>query len=105
MGDPEVGEVLYKGNLQHVSRLPFASEEAEMVGDLLDIQPLLGKKATKETILQSIHSVSLIHFAAHGDAERGEIVLLRENGLSDVEQWAPFMLVGDNVTLDFQKLR
>ena len=208
VGDPEVGEVLYKGNLQHVSRLPFASEEAEMVGDLLDIQPLLGKKATKETILQSIHSVSLIHFAAHGDAERGEIVLappplidrkpqeedylltmadisqirlraklvvlscchsaqgqiktegvvgiaraflgsgarsvlvalwaiqdeatkqfmgrfyehlvrgesaseslhqamkwMRENGLSDVEQWAPFMLVGDNVTLDFQKLR
>ena len=208
VGDPEVGEVLYKGNLQHVSRLPFASEEAEMVGDLLDIQPLLGKKATKETILQSIHSVSLIHFAAHGDAERGEIVLappplndrkpqeedylltvadisqirlraklvvlscchsaqgqiktegvvgiaraflgsgarsvlvalwaiqdeatkqfmgrfyehlvrgesaseslhqamkwMRENGFSDVEQWAPFMLVGDNVTLDFQKLR
>ena len=208
VGDPEVGEVLYKGNLQHVSRLPFASDEAEMVGDLLDIQPLLGKKATKETILQSIHSVSLIHFAAHGDAERGEIVLaspplidrkpqeedylltmadisqirlraklvvlscchsaqgqiktegvvgiaraflgsgarsvlvalwaiqdeatkqfmgrfyehlvrgesaseslhqamkwMRENGLSDVEQWAPFMLVGDNVTLDFQKLR
>ena len=208
VGDPEVGEVLYKGNLQHVSRLPFASEEAEMVGDLLDIQPLLGKQATKETILQRIHSVSLIHFAAHGDAERGEIVLapppfidrkpqeedylltmadisqirlraklvvlscchsaqgqiktegvvgiaraflgsgarsvlvalwaiqdeatkqfmsrfyehlvrgesaseslhqamkwMRENGLSDVEQWAPFMLVGDNVTLDFQKLR
>ena len=208
VGDPEVGEVLYKGNLQHVSRLPFASEEAERVGDLLDIQPLLGKQATKETILQSIHSVSLIHFAAHGDAERGEIVLappplidrkpqeedylltmadisqirlraklvvlscchsaqgqiktegvvgiaraflgsgarsvlvalwaiqdeatkqfmsrfyehlvrgesaseslhqamkwMRENGLSDVEQWAPFMLVGDNVTLDFQKLR
>ena len=208
VGDPEVGEVLYKGNLQHVSRLPFASEEAEMVGDLLDIQPLLGKKATKETILQSIHSVSLIHFAAHGDAERGEIVLappplidrkpqeedylltmadisqirlraklvvlscchsaqgqiktegvvgiaraflgsgarsvlvalwaiqdeatkqfmsrfyehlvrgesaseslhqamkwMRENGFSKVQQWAPFLLVGDNVTLDFQKLR
>ena len=47
VGDPEVGEVLYKGNLQHVSRLPFASEEAEMVGDLLDIQPLLGKKAKR----------------------------------------------------------
>ena len=30
---------------------------------------------------------------------------MRENGFSDVEQWAPFMLVGDNVTLDFQKLR
>ena len=30
---------------------------------------------------------------------------MRENGFSKVQQWAPFMLVGDNVTLDFQKLR
>ena len=208
VGDPEVGEVLYKGDLQWISRLPFASEEAEMVGKLLGTQPLLGKKATKETVLQSIHSVSLVHFAAHGDAEKGEIVLapppfinrkpqeedylltmadisqirlraklvvlscchsakgqirtegvvgiaraflgsgarsvlvalwaiedkatkqfmsrfyehlvggesaseslhqamkwMRENGFSKVQQWAPFMLVGDNVTLDFQKLR
>ena len=30
---------------------------------------------------------------------------MRENGFSNVEQWAPFMLNGDNVTLDFQKLR
>ena len=30
---------------------------------------------------------------------------MRENGFSDVEQWAPFMLIGDSVTLDFQKLR
>ena len=208
VGDPKVGEVLYKGNLQQVSRLPFASEEAEMVGGLLGTKPLLGKQATKETVLQSIHSVSLIHFAAHGDADRGEIVLapppgidrkpqeedylltmanisqvrlraklvvlscchtaqgqiktegvvgiaraflgsgarsvlvalwaiqdeatkqfmsrfyehlvrgesaseslhqamkwMRENGFSKVQQWAPFLLVGDNVTLDFQKLR
>ena len=208
VGDPKVGEVLYKGNLQQVSRLPFASEEAEMVGGLLGTKPLLGKQATKETVLQSIHSVSLIHFAAHGDADRGEIVLapppgidrkpqeedylltmanisqvrlraklvvlscchtaqgqiktegvvgiaraflgsgarsvlvalwaiqdeatkqfmgrfyehlvrgesaseslhqamkwMRENGFSKVQQWAPFLLVGDNVTLDFHKLR
>ena len=75
VGDPEVGEVLYKGDLLRITRLPFASEEAEMVGKLLGTQPLLGKKAKKETVLKSIHSVSLIHFAAHGDAERGEIVL------------------------------
>ena len=36
---------------------------------------MLGKGATKQAVLESIHSVSLIHFAAHGSAERGEIAL------------------------------
>ncbi|CAH3179404.1 unnamed protein product, partial [Porites lobata] len=208
VGDPDVGEVLYKENLHRIKRLPFAGEEAKMVGELIGTQPLLGKQATKQMVLQRINSVSLIHFACHGDAERGEIILasppltdrkpnekdylltmgeiskvrlraklvvlscchsaqgqissegvvgiaraflgsgarsvlvalwaiqdeatkrfmscfykhlvrgesaseslhqamkwMRENKFSDVEQWAPFMLVGDNVTLDFQKLR
>ena len=30
---------------------------------------------------------------------------MRSNGFSDVGQWAPFMLIGDNVTFDFEKLR
>ena len=208
VGNPDVGEVLYKGNLRQVSRLPFAGEEAEMIGKLLDAQPLLGKRATKEAVLNNINSVSLIHFACHGDAERGEIVLapptltdrkpqeddyllrmadisqvqlraklvvlscchsaegqinaegvvgiarafigsgarsvlaalwaiddkatkqlmsrfykhlangdsaseslhqamkwMRGNGFPEVERWAPFMLIGDNVTLDVHKLR
>ena len=208
VGDPDVGEVLYKANLCQVSRLPFAGEEAEMIGKLLDAQPLLGKRATKEAVLNNINSVSLIHFACHGDAERGEIVLapptltdrkpqeddyllrmddisqvqlraklvvlscchsaegqinaegvigiaraflgsgarsvlaalwaiddkatkqlmsrfyehlvrgesaseslhqamkwMRANGFPEVERWAPFMLIGDNVTLDVHKLR
>ena len=208
VGDPDVGEVLYKENLHRIKRLPFAGEEEKMVGELIGTQPLLGKQATKQIVLQRINSVSLIHFACHGDAERGEIILasppltdrkpnekdylltmgeiskvrlraklvvlscchsaqgqissegvvgiaraflgsgarsvlvalwaiqdeatkqfmscfykhlvrgesaseslhqamkwMRENKFSDVEQWAPFMLVGDNVTLDFQKLR
>ena len=40
---------------------------------MLGAQPLLGKQATKRAVLRSIQSVSLIHFAAHGNAERGEI--------------------------------
>ena len=75
VGDPEVGSVLFKESIEKVSRLPSASEEAEMIGKLLGIQPLLGKQATKQAILESMNSVSLIHIAAHGDAERGEIVL------------------------------
>ena len=208
VGDPAVGEVLYKEILQRVKRLPFANKEAEMIGKLFGTQPLLGKQATKQAVLQNIHSVSLIHFACHGNAERGEILLapppltdrkpqeedylltmqniskvklraklvvlscchsakgqisaegvvgiaraflgsgarsvlaalwaiddeatehfmthfyenlvhgesaseslqqamkwMRENGFSKVSQWAPFVLLGDNVTLDIHKLR
>ena len=58
-----------------VSRLHCAGNEAVMIGQLLRIQPLLGQQATKQAVLDRLHSASLIHFAAHGYAERGEIVL------------------------------
>ena len=206
VGDPDVGRVLYKGNIVSPVRLPFAEKEARMIGRLLGVQPLLGQQATKHAVLQGINSVSLVHFAAHGNAERGEIVLspppasmeipeekdylltmtdisqvrlraklvvlscchsargqirtegvvgiaraflgsgarsvlvalsaindtateqfmsrfyehlvdgesasqslqqamkwMRDNGFCDIELWAPFMLIGDNVTFDFDK--
>ena len=55
--------------------LPAARKEAEMVGRLVGVPPLVEKKATKQAVLERISSVSLIHFAAHGNAERGEIAL------------------------------
>nr|XP_058948124.1 tetratricopeptide repeat protein 28-like [Pocillopora verrucosa] len=48
-----------------------------MIGGLLGVTPLIGNRATKKAVLQAIHSVSLIHLAAH-DAEPGEIVLSPE---------------------------
>ena len=75
VGDPEVGMVRFKGRRKTFQPLPFARREAEMIGRLLGVEPLLGKGATKQTVLEMLHSAGLIHFAAHGDAERGEIVL------------------------------
>ena len=75
VGDPEIGQEFYKGIYRNVSRLPCAGKEAEMIGRLLGVQPLIAENATKQAVLQRIHSVSLIHFAAHGNAERGEIAL------------------------------
>ena len=75
VGDPDVGTVYYKGKVMSYSKLPFAEKEAVMIGELLDVQPLLGEHATKQVVLERLHSVSLIHFAAHGNAERGEIAL------------------------------
>ena len=208
VGDPVVGDVCYNGKVYTPDRLPFAREEAEMIGRLLGAHTLLGEEAMKEAVLQRISSVSLVHFAAHGNDERGEIVIapppsmsrtpqeedylltmadisrvrlraklvvlscchsakgqiraervvgiaraflgsgarsvlvalwaiedkatkqfmshfyehlvrgesasesldqsmrwMRENGFSEVRQWAPFMLIGDNVSFDFRKKR
>ena len=76
VGDPDVGDVVWKGRRKTISSLPFARKEAEMVGRLLGVQPLLGLQATKQAVLQRINSVSLIHFAAHGNEDKGEIILV-----------------------------
>ena len=75
VGEPDVSDVYYQGKLLQLNSLPWARKEAEMIGRLLGVQPLLGRDATKQAVLKRIHSVSLIHFAAHGDDERGEIAL------------------------------
>ena len=66
VGDPKVGWLI---------PLPYARKEAEMVGRLVGETPLLGEQASKKAVLEKLYSVSLVHFAAHGDAERGEIAL------------------------------
>ena len=92
VGDPDVGRILYKGISWHIPRLSDASKEAKMIGRLLGVQPLLGKQATKKQILQSINSVSLIHFAAHGDDKRGEIFLAPPPMLNRTPQEEDYLL-------------
>ena len=75
VGNPDVGEVHFKGKLTKISRLQCAENEAKMIARKLGIEPLLGQRATKEAVLQAMNSVALIHIAAHGDFERGEIAL------------------------------
>mgnify|MGYP000008259449 CR=1 FL=1 len=41
----------------------------------LGVISLIGDCATKQDVLQGISSVSLIHIAAHGGTDRGEIAL------------------------------
>ena len=79
VGDPVVGKVIYKGRCRNMIPLPCARKEAEMIGTLLGVRPLIGESATKHSVLQAINSVSLIHIAAHGDPERGEIALSPEH--------------------------
>ena len=73
IGDPWVQEVKYQG--RKLQQLPFAKKEVEMIGRILNIEPLTGTKATKDAVLQRISSVALVHIAAHGRMETGEIAL------------------------------
>ncbi|PFX22680.1 Tetratricopeptide repeat protein 28 [Stylophora pistillata] len=82
VGDPEVGAVIYKGRRRTITPLLCARNEAEVIGRLLGVTPLIGDSATKHAVLQAMNSVSLIHIAAHGDAERGEIALSPEHPTS-----------------------
>ena len=75
VGNLDVGEVHFKGRLTNISRLPCAENEARIAGEKLSVEPLQGQEATKQAVLQAMNSVALIHIAAHGDAERGEIAL------------------------------
>ena len=92
VGEPDVRDVSYKGSLGVLCRLPSAKEEAEMIGELIGAVPLLGRQATKDAVLQRIPSVSLIHFAAHGDAERGEIALAPQYPINGIPTEKDYLL-------------
>ena len=92
VGEPDVSEVLYKGRVEKLCPLPCARREAEMIGRLLGAEPLRGNQATKGAVLQGIQSVSLIHFAAHGNAERGEIALAPQQPINGIPREEDYLL-------------
>ena len=96
VGEPDVRDVYHKGC--PLSPLPCAKEEAEMIGKLIGAESLLGKEATKEAVLQRMHSVSLIHFAAHGDAERGEIALAPGNSINGTPTEKDYLLTMTDIS-------
>ena len=98
VGDPEVGWVLYKGWRKYVIPLPCARKEAEMVGRLLGVTPLIGERATRQAVLQAIHSVSLIHIAAHGNAERGEIFLCPKHSTEGIPREEDYLLTMSDIS-------
>ena len=75
VGDPCLKEVTYGTGEPMHKQLPCAKKEVDMIGELLQTAPLTGKNATKAEVLKRMKSVVLIHIAAHGDSEFGEIAL------------------------------
>ena len=78
--DPSLEEVTNMAGEPFWEPLPFAREEVEMIGDLLKTTPLIGRNATKREVLRRLTSVALVHIAAHGSAETGEILLAPNPG-------------------------
>ena len=58
-----------------IASLPAARQEVILIGRWTGIKPLIGEEATKAVVLQHLNSVALIHIAAHGDMETGEVLL------------------------------
>ena len=53
---------------------------------------MLGEDATKPAVLEGIKSASLIHIAAHGNAERGEIALAPPASTTGIPQEEDYLL-------------
>ena len=75
VGDPWVAEVTNSEGQKLLQQLKFAKMEVEMIGKILDVSPLIGKKATKAEVLRQLSSVALVHIAAHGNIKTSEIAL------------------------------
>ena len=93
VGEPRVTDVYFKGELGYLCPLPGAKAEAEMIARLLpESHLLIGEQATKQAVLQRIPSASLVHFSAHGHAERGEIALTPPNSTIGIPHEADYLL-------------
>ena len=73
VGNPCLDEVRFCG--EELCQLPCAEKEVKMIGKILNTAPLIGKEATKEEVLKKLSTVALVHIAAHGRMETGEIAL------------------------------
>ncbi|XP_066028790.1 tetratricopeptide repeat protein 28-like [Pocillopora verrucosa] len=98
VGDPKAGYVQYRGRPLNLVPLSGARKEAEMVGRLLGVQPLLGEHATKQAVLHVLHSASLIHLAAHGHADRGEIALSPNCTTNGIPQEEDYLLTMSDIS-------
>ena len=74
VGDPWVCEIKKKGK-RHLEQLEFAKKEVEMIAKILGVTALARKEATKAEVERRLASAPLVHIAAHGSMETGEIAL------------------------------
>ena len=77
---------------KNLPQLPGAEKEVKMIGQILNIEPLVGKNASKEKVLSGLSSVCLVHIAAHGCPDTGGIILSPNLASSDNPEEKDFLL-------------
>ena len=75
VGNPCFEEITDLRGIPWFQPLPHAEKEVQMIGEIINVTPLVGKDATKDEVLKRIASVALVHIATHGSAETGDICL------------------------------
>ena len=95
VGDPWV-ETVRLGR-KRFAQLPWAEKEVKMLEEMLNVQPLTGKNASKERVLRRLESVSLVHIAAHGRSETGEILLSPNHASPERPKEQDFLLTMEDV--------
>ena len=71
----DVGKVKYKGEKTTFKKLKYAAKEAKVIGKLLNVDPFIGKKATKRAVVEQLsRDYKVLHIAAHGKFP-GKIIL------------------------------
>ena len=71
IGNPSIPPFLYNGEQWNLGRLPFATEEANWVSNILRTTPILAEQATKSAILKRIMNSKVIHLVTRGSATAG----------------------------------
>ena len=89
VGNPNLAEIVTEQPWNW--NLPGAEDEVKNVGRILKSEPLIGKDAMKEEVLRRLKFASLVHIAAQGGDENGEILLtpnpIRESQEPRVEDY------------------
>ena len=75
VGNPTIGKVSFCGEEIEPSKLPIVTEEVKCLAPLFHAKPLTEAEATKEQVVKFIHDAGIIHIAAQGDEEHGEVFL------------------------------
>ena len=73
VGNPTVEKISFNG--EEFGPLPGAAEEVTYLANLFQATALLGRAARKQVVLQHLSGASIIHIAAHGEPNKGEIIL------------------------------
>ncbi|MCU0537595.1 MAG: tetratricopeptide repeat protein [Hydrococcus sp. Prado102] len=84
VGNPTMPKLAFspKEPPQPLSSLPEAEREAQKIARLLQVQPLIGDRATKTTVMEKMSGARIIHFATHGLLEKSAIALASDTSLS-----------------------